>query len=207
MPRHLGQVDAHKTDAILDAAGEVFAARGLSASIDEVARRASVSKQTIYNRYGSKTELLRAMVRRRVDSMSEPLHGPDPEAPVEDVLTVYARRLMEQTLFTRAMTIMQVTMQAAGHMPEMARAFYEAGPTASRQALAAYLAEETCKGRLEVEDPMEAAEFFSGMVVTTRQMAALMGADIRLDPEQMDHISHEAAMRFVRAYAPVRRPN
>jgi AcrR family transcriptional regulator len=207
MPRHLGQVDVHKTDAILDAAGEVFAARGLSASIDEVARRACVSKQTIYNRYGSKTELVRAMVRRRVDAMAEPLHGPDPNAPVEEVLALYARRLMEQTLYTRALTIMQVTMQAAGHMPEMARAVFEAGPRANRRALAAYLAEETCKGRLEVGDPMEAAEFFAGMVVTTRQMAALMGAEIRLDSAQLDHISQEAAMRFVRAYAPRRRNN
>ena len=62
MPRLPGQIDAAKTEAILEAAGEVFTARGLSASIDEVARKAKVSKQTIYNRYASKSDLIRAMI-------------------------------------------------------------------------------------------------------------------------------------------------
>ena len=47
MPRLAGQIDVAKNEAILDAAVEVLAERGLSAPIEAIARRASVSKQTI----------------------------------------------------------------------------------------------------------------------------------------------------------------
>ena len=76
MPRAQGQVDLAKTEAILNAAGDIFSAQGLMASIDEVARRARVSKQTIYNRYGSKTELIRAMIVRRVRASLSPSDAP-----------------------------------------------------------------------------------------------------------------------------------
>jgi TetR/AcrR family transcriptional repressor of mexJK operon len=202
MPRLQGQVDVAKTDAILEAAGAVFAAKGLSASIDEVARRAGVSKQTIYNRYGAKTELVRAMVTRRVADISAPLHEASAKASVEQTLAAYAEALMTSTLLTRAITILQITVQAATHMPDMARAFYEAGPRANRLALAAYLERETARGRLAVVNAYEAAEFFSGMVVTTRQMTALLAVDLKLDELQIRHVAEEAAARFVRAYAP-----
>ena len=50
MARALGQIDIRKDEAILDAAARLFASRGLSVSMDEIARCAGVSKQTLYNR-------------------------------------------------------------------------------------------------------------------------------------------------------------
>jgi TetR/AcrR family transcriptional repressor of mexJK operon len=66
MPRLVGQIDLAKTEAILDAASEVLGERGLAAPMEAIARRAGVSKQTVYNHYGSKAELIRALVDRRV---------------------------------------------------------------------------------------------------------------------------------------------
>ena len=43
MARLTGQIDLAKTEAILDAAAEVLAERGLAAPIEEIARRARVS--------------------------------------------------------------------------------------------------------------------------------------------------------------------
>ena len=76
MPRLAGQIDQAKGQAILDAAIEVLAERGLGASMEEIARRAGVSKQTIYNHYGSKAELIRALVDRRVADITAPLEMP-----------------------------------------------------------------------------------------------------------------------------------
>ena len=59
MARALGQIDVAKSQAILDAAAEVMAERGVQAPVDEIARRAGVSKQTIYNHYGSTAEMVR----------------------------------------------------------------------------------------------------------------------------------------------------
>lgn len=48
MPRAKGQCDPLKTEAILDAAARQIRVCGAMGSIDEIARQAGVSKQTIY---------------------------------------------------------------------------------------------------------------------------------------------------------------
>ncbi len=86
--------------------------------------------------------------------------------------------------------------------PDVARALFEAGPRASRRELAVFLALETEAGRIACPDPLEAAEFFAGMVIGSYQSAALLGVDRGLDEEKVDRIATEAAARFMRAYAP-----
>jgi TetR/AcrR family transcriptional repressor of mexJK operon len=73
MPRVAGQIDVAKTEAILDAAVEVIGQRGLGAPMEAIAKRAGVSKQTVYNHYGSKAELVRALMARRVAVITAPL--------------------------------------------------------------------------------------------------------------------------------------
>ncbi|HEY9219927.1 MAG TPA: helix-turn-helix domain-containing protein, partial [Phenylobacterium sp.] len=77
MPRVAGQIDLAKNEAILDAASEVLSLRGFTASMDEIARLAGVSKQTIYNHYGGKAELVRALAERRVHEVTAPLNAPE----------------------------------------------------------------------------------------------------------------------------------
>src|SRR5690606_36738554 len=95
MPRVAGQIDVDKTEAILEAAGQVLAERGLSAPIEEIARRAGVAKQTIYNRYGGKDSLIRATIERRVEAIVAPLLAPDAGDHPEETLADFARSLLE----------------------------------------------------------------------------------------------------------------
>ncbi len=200
MPRAAGQIDTAKTEAILDAAAEVLAQRGLSAPMEAIARRAGVSKQTVYNRYGCKAELIRALVDRRVEAMTAPLRLQGAADNPEAALAAYARQLLEA--ITRTYSLLRVTIQSAGEMPDLARVVFEAGPLRSRRAVADFLEAETRAGRLTVDDPMQAAEFFAGMVVGQRQTRSLLGLPQQLSSEDMDAIALTAAQRFMRAYAP-----
>src|SRR5690242_16764047 len=57
----------HTRQRILDAALEVFSARGVAeSSMGDVARAAGVSKGLAYNHFGSKEEILEALVERRL---------------------------------------------------------------------------------------------------------------------------------------------
>lgn len=201
MPRVAGQIDVHKTEAILDAASEVIGERGLSAPIEEIARLAGVSKQTIYNHYGSKTELVRALVARRAAAVTAPLRAEGAEANPEAALAAYARTLLHM-VSAKSYSLMRVTIQSAGEMPDLAREVFEAGPKASRQQVADFLALETRAGRLAVDDPLQAAEFFAGMVVGQQQTRKLLGVGEPLTEEEIDRTAKAAAMRFMRAYAP-----
>jgi AcrR family transcriptional regulator len=202
MARAVGQIDVAKNEAILDAAIDVLAERGIQAPMEEIARRAGVSKQTIYNHYGSKAELVRAMCARRVDEIVAPLAAPGAIEQPALALAEFGRVLLTALLTPRYTTLMRTAMVNAAAMPDVARALYEAGPRASRRALAAFLAAETAAGRLACPDPVEAAEFFAGMVVSSRQTAYMLGVPLGLAEASIDRIAREAAARLMRAYAP-----
>ncbi len=201
MPRLAGQIDVAKTEAILDAAAAAMAERGLAAPLEEIARRAGVSKQTIYNHYGSKAELLRALMERRVDAITAALDMPGAEEHPEAALAGFARTMLAGLLDPNAPALMRVIALGAGEAPDLARTFYSAGPRSNRARLAQFLDLETRAGRLNVPDPALAAEFFIGMVVSSSQLAVILGLTPDLAKADVDAVAAEAAKRFVRAYA------
>jgi TetR/AcrR family transcriptional repressor of mexJK operon len=202
MARLPGQIDVAKSEAILDAALDVFMERGVSAPMEEIARRAGVSKQTIYNHYGSKAELVQALTSRRIHELVAPLETEEAVADPETALAGFARVLLEKVLSERSQAFLRVAMMGAIEAPDLGRAIWEAGPRKSRLRLAEFLEMETRAGRLDCPDPKEAAEFFAGMVIGSYQTAALLGAPQMLDPARIERIATEAARRFMRAYAP-----
>lgn len=202
MPRAPGQIDRAKTQAILDAAAQVFGERGLAASMEEIARRAKVSKQTIYNHYGSKQELIRAIVDRRVLEITAPLMAPGSAEHPEATLATFARFMLSAVMQPRGGAMLRMTVESAAEQPDLARAFFEAGPATSRRRLADFLAMETQAGRLSVDDPVLAAEFFASMVIGAHQLAHLLGVGKYYDEGQIDRVAREATRRFLRAYAP-----
>lgn len=202
MPRLAGQIDLSKNEAILDAAVEVMAERGVGASMEEIARRAGVSKQTIYNHYGSKAELVRALCERRVGEMTAAFAAPEAVEHPAETLAHFGRALLATLVKPHSVALWRAAMAGAVETPEVARAFFEAGPRASRRALADYLRLETEAGRLDCLDPQQAAEFFASMVLGSHQTAGLLGVEPELDEARIDAIATEAAARFLRAYAP-----
>jgi TetR/AcrR family transcriptional repressor of mexJK operon len=202
MPRIAGQIDKAKNEAILDAASDVLFERGLAAPLDEIARRAGVSKQTIYNHYGSKAELVRALIERRAQLITAPLDVPGAEDQPEAALADYARRLLETIIMERGVRLMRLIIESAPTQPEIAQAVFGATAGASRAKLSAFLEREARAGRLAIAEPAEAANFFSGMVIGYHQLQGLLGQPHSLSPALIDRIAEEAARRFMRAYAP-----
>ena len=69
MPVAKGEtIDVERTrEKLLRAAAEVFYRDGTSAGVNELAQRAGVSKVSLYRHFGSKEELIEAVLRRRSD--------------------------------------------------------------------------------------------------------------------------------------------
>jgi AcrR family transcriptional regulator len=77
-------------ERLIDAAATVFAQRGFeTASLDEVAAAAGYTKGAVYSNFASKTDLLIALIERRIDSQS----------------AQYSRRFEGQDLATAARSI------------------------------------------------------------------------------------------------------
>ena len=199
MPRALGQIDARKHEAILDAAAFVLAERGVHAPIEEVARRAGVSKQTIYNHYGSKAELVRTLMDRRRSAVTAPLEQPGAEADPQATLAAYARVILEVITTRMSVQLLRMAVTNAVDMPDIARAVYEAGSMAARLRLAEFLGRQP--GGLQIDDPAKAAETFMGMVSGGVQIRLLLGLDSEITESELPLRADESARRFMKAYA------
>ncbi|MEJ6789495.1 TetR/AcrR family transcriptional regulator [Brevundimonas sp. BR2-1] len=196
MARVAGQIDETKTEAILDAALALFSEKGALASMDAIARKAGVSRQTLYNRFPSKVEIGRALAARRSDAISTPLRsGGDPET----VLTAMAAGMLEKLCGKQAAASMRGVALMSPSDPELAQAIYQAGPAEGLRRLSAWLAEQDRLGRLRVPDPDAAAEMFSGMVLGHGHLRGVLG--VAHPAFDRDARAAEAARRFLRAFA------
>jgi AcrR family transcriptional regulator len=200
MPRRAGQVDPAKAEAMLVAATEVISERGFGAPVEAIAKRAGVSKQTLYNHFGGKAGLLRALISRRVEDLTAPL-AETRGATTEASLAAFGLDLMQAMLSPANIAMTRVAIQGASDMPEIAQAMHETGAVPALDRLARFLEAETKAGRLDVDDPAGAAELFAGMI-SARQVRTLMGLPADSDPATLERLCATIAHRFVAAYAP-----
>lgn len=202
MPRQPGQIDQRKSEDILDAAALAFTERGLEAPMEDIARRAGVSKQTIYNHYGCKEDLLRALFNRRREQIVEPLVGDaHADEPLEERLATYILSMMEGYIGVGNTNIMRSAIAASATRPELGRTVYEAGPRAGRRRIADFLAAEAAAGVLDIEDPERAADFMFGMAVGSLLLKIMLDVPIERRPEMLAARARDCARRFLRAYA------
>lgn len=195
MPRAIGQVDESKTEAILDAAAELTALNGAKVSMEAIAKRAGVSKQTLYNRFPSRLEIARALAARRSDMLTQPLRS---GGDVEAVLTAFAAGLLEKIVRENVAVAFRSVALMSAEVPELADAVYQAGPGEGLRRLSAWLAEQDRAGALNVPDPDAAAEMFAGMTLGHSHLRAILGVDQpRIDVAAR---AHDTAQRFIRAY-------
>ena len=196
MPRVAGQVDETKTEAILEAALVLFAEKGVAVSMEAIARKAGVSRQTLYNRFPSKLEIGRALAARRSDAISAPLRaGGDPQT----VLTAMAAGMLDKLCGQDGQGSMRGVALMSPQAPDLARAIYEAGPAEGLRRMSAWLVEQDRLGLLAVPDPAAAAEMFSGMVLGHGHLRGIL--NVPHPPFDRDRRAAEVAARFIRAFS------
>jgi AcrR family transcriptional regulator len=102
-PRRLRADAARNRQRLIDAAAEVFAARGLDATLDDIARHAGVNVATAYRHFANKHELAREFLRQCVDRAvalaEEAAAEPDPWVG----LTQFLERSLDMIASNRAL--------------------------------------------------------------------------------------------------------
>jgi len=192
-----------KPRAILDAAGELFLAQGFAAvSMDAVARQAGVSKATVYAYFPGKDALFAAMVAERCDRMAadaSALAGHD-DAPTP-ALRRLGKAMLGCLVAPPTIAMHRVVLAEASRVPELAEAFYVAGPAAARARLAHWIAEEQRLGRLRADaDPMVAGEHLCALLRGDLWLHAGLGVPPPPDEEAMERAATAVANVFLRAY-------
>lgn len=186
-----------KRNAILSATRELLLQRGPAVTLDEVAEAAGVSRQTIYNSWSCKEQLLAAVIEGGVDEMMQSLVTAGDEASVEETLTRLARAYLDRILSPVALGLMRLVMCSHGHFGP---AWYAAGADRARRLLSEYLRRQDARGVLVVEDPDLAAEHFMGMLKGNYYLKVMLHGPGAIEPEAHERRIRAGVATFLRAY-------
>ena len=189
--------------AILDAAAEVFVEAGYEgAGVDRIADRAGVSKQTLYNHFGAKEQLLAATVdaaARAVEVELAPaaaalVRAPDPERAIRATSAAAVRHVVTPRM--EALRSL-VAFEVARH-PELIDAWRGGGVLPLTRALTGYFAALAGSGRIALTDPgVPARQLVALSVTEARNLAEVAPLD-----QVRDLVAEGTAHLILRAYRP-----
>jgi AcrR family transcriptional regulator len=112
---------ARNRQRLIDAAAEVFAARGFDATLDDIARHAGVNVATAYRHFANKHELAHEFLRQCIDRAAaiaeEAADHPDPWTG----LTQFLERSLEQLASNRALFDVMTRAYGGEHFAELIR--------------------------------------------------------------------------------------
>lgn len=189
---------------ILDAAVELFTEQGFaSTSMDQIAKRAGVSKQTVYSHYGSKEELFVAAIGCKCIAHQLTPELFDPSSDPRSQLLSVARHFADLMMSRESVQVARTCISEAETYPQLSQLFYEAGPERVIGLLTALLERFDRSGRLCIPEPRFAAVQFLKMVQGEQRMRLEFNVGgLMADDEYQRYLTLCVDM-FLRAYAPV----
>lgn len=196
-----------KRRAILDAATNAFLAAGYSrTSMDDVARLAKVSKQTVYQHFGDKehlvTEVVLAIVTGAGAPVDDEVHRLAASIDLAGDLRSHGRRQLHAVLQPRPMQLRRLVIAEAVTFPALGAALYEHGPGRTIAELADAFAELQQRGLLRHVDPRRVASDFNWLLMSEPlNRAMILGDDGPPDPAQVNEWADHAVETFLTAYA------
>ena len=194
--------DSAKRRQIIEGARAVFLAQGFdAASMGEIARKAGVSKGTLYVYFDNKEELFEAIVHEQCEVQAEGLFDLDPaDRDVEGVLTRLGIDFVHFLCEPGKASPLRTVIAIADRMPEIGKKFYESGPACGIAMLAAYIKAQTDAGVLAVDDCEVAAAQFLDACQSTLFKPVLFNFAPPPSPERMAHVVRIAVRTFMAAY-------
>jgi AcrR family transcriptional regulator len=204
LQRRRDAADNPKLAAILEAARAIILEQGYEAAgVDAIARRAGVSKATLYAYFSSKAELFGAMIERAcrqafADLFADAIDHDD----VARGLTQIAHEFASVAMSPDSLAINRVVMAEAVRFPELGRAYYEAGPSLVIDAVTEFIMAANRAGKLSVPEPRLAAEQFVGMIRSDLYMRLILRIEGGAGTQSPLAAADGAVRTFLAAFAP-----
>jgi AcrR family transcriptional regulator len=200
--------DTAKRRQIMNGAREVFLAMGFDgASMGEIARKAGVSKGTLYVYFTSKEQLFEAITHEECKAQVEGVFAFDSDDhDVEAALTRLGRSYIKFLCRPGAMSPIRTVISISDRMPEIGRQFYESGPMQGIVTLRRYLENEVAAGTLVIDDCEVAASQFLDSCRSTTFFPLIFNAAHPPTDERIAYVVGIAVRTFLAAYARTGRP-
>ncbi|HEX8962936.1 MAG TPA: TetR/AcrR family transcriptional regulator [Rhodocyclaceae bacterium] len=166
---------------ILCAAAAAFMEKGYRASIDDIAARAGVVKQTLYNHFERKDLLFREVIRHATQAVLVSLE--DDGVEPRETLIRFAVGFRNKMLSPEGLAMFRAIVAEAPRFPELAGSFFSAGPEQALNTLAGFLGKAMDAGKLRRDDPRFAAEMLMGMLTSHDRLRGLINLETELNKD------------------------
>ncbi|HEY4852845.1 MAG TPA: TetR/AcrR family transcriptional regulator [Streptosporangiaceae bacterium] len=206
-PAETGRSERRR-QAIIQAATEVFVRHGyLGATTDEVAARASVSKQTLYKDFADKQHLFAEIILdttvQLVDGLSDAAASTlDDAQDVRKALRDLADGFLRGLLQPDVLRLRRLVIAEADRFPEVGRAWFDRGFDRSLVILGEAMRRLADRGLLHnLSDPTLAAYQFAGLVMYQPMNQVMFAGTDALPPaDKLNRIADSAVEMFLATY-------
>ncbi|GAA1536092.1 TetR/AcrR family transcriptional regulator [Streptomyces albidochromogenes] len=196
---------ARKHQAIMDAATTVFLDKGYSGtSMDDIAKLAAVSKQTVYKHFADKEKLFADIVLAttdRLDTAIDLLAGIPIDADnLEENLTRLARQFLTTLTHPQVIQLRRLIIANADTFPDLGAAWYERGFERGLATLASTFQRLSDQGLLRIDDALLAANHFSGLLLWIPVNKAMFTGRSQHTEADLDRHAATGTRVFLAAY-------
>ncbi|GAB1516173.1 TetR/AcrR family transcriptional regulator [Actinophytocola sp. KF-1] len=198
-----------KRHAIVEAASAEFLRAGYSASsMDEIARRAGVSKPTIYNHFGNKERLFLAVIGGALTKVYAGVGVPqakltqatDLRAALIEFMSSWTRRVLRADFAS----LRRLVISEVGRFPQLGRFWYRITRDMMDNTLVAAFAELHEQGVLDVPDPTRAMRQLIGLTLSGPQLLQTFMPDFEIVEAEIEATIADGVDVFLSHYARTR---
>ena len=197
------ETERNKRNEILDAAVDVLLSEGFeAASMELVAKRASVSRRTVFNQFATKDALFSAALERfwsrmpmvriagEQESLDDPAIG----------LTRIGQTIAEFWGPPASIALARMIVREGSRFPSLARDYLALGKVPALGIVVEYLGSMASAGRLTLADPDLAARQFIGMINEPVVWFRVLGLEDAPSAEREAQVVGEAVKTFLARY-------
>lgn len=137
-----------KRDQILHAAGELFLEFGYQVNMDQIAKKAGVSKQTVYSHFKTKDILFETCMHNRCAEHEVETSAFDMASPAKDELIKFGVKFQNLLLDEAVRSTFQNAVSQSSSNPDIANIYLRLGPERTGTILANYLEAKVKSGEI-----------------------------------------------------------
>ena len=182
---------------LIQAAAEVFVEEGYQASVERVAARAGVARQTLYNHFPCKADLFREVVSQATAALLITLDAE--QLSLRERLLRFGVMYRNKLLSAEGLGFFRILAAETVRFPELAASFYRAGPAQTAARLSAVLSKAMVRGEMRPVPPEFAATMLLSMLVGADRSHYLFSGDPPPEPDPQ-HVAQIIDF-YLRAFA------